>query len=57
MARTNDQTFEVTITCTITNLGDTVSESDVTEALVKALDTLPLELDYSDSDISVSEEG
>ena len=54
MSSVNDQTFEVDIKFTVQNMGADIKSRDVAKAIVKALDTLSLDLDYGDADIRVS---
>lgn len=52
---TGDQEFEVTITMNVFNMGDTIKSRDVAKAILKALDTMPAELDFGDTDIRVQD--
>jgi len=53
MGSVNDQNFEVEITLSIFNMGADIKSRDVAKAILKALDTLTLDLDYGDADVRV----
>ena len=56
MSNVNDQSFTVELTLTVRNLGDDKTEREVGHAVLKALDGLPLNLDYTLETITVTDE-